>query len=323
MPLILKRLFKTTLLLFVLSLPVIGWWQRWAIYDAWRLQGYTPPAEIAKFATDDTMNDKTRRLYYANHPELEGREEFSTDCRSAEKTIVLGCYIPGRGIFLFKITDPRLDGVMQVTAAHETLHAAYDRLSGSEKAKVVKMIDDFRPKITNTRILDTLENYKKSGADINNELHSILGTEVRDLTPELEEYYAKYFSNRKAVVGFSEKYEQVFSERKQKIAQYDARLEDLKNQINSLEAELKADENYLTMERNRLESLLANGERESYNAGVRGFNASINAYNRKVGLIRSLIEQFNTIVAERNAIATEENELVKALDSRPSTLQAQ
>ncbi len=318
-----KRLISLSSVLLVVAAPVVLWTQRWNIYDAVRLHGYQPPAQVVQLATDTAMNDKTRRLFYVYHPELEDKQTFNTNCKSSEKTIVLGCYVTANGIYLYNVTDERLAGVIQVTAAHETLHAAYDRLSPSDKQHVNNLIDQAYAKVTDQRIKDTIEDYRKNGADTNNELHSILGTEVRDLSPELEQYYTRYFTNRLKIVEYSEKYEQAFTERKQKVEEDDKKLASLKQQIDSGEAELDTLEQQLKNDRARLDAQLASKDYAGYNAGVPGFNARVQAYNAKVASIRSLIDQFNVLVAERNAIATEEGELVKAIDSRPDTIQSQ
>lgn len=318
-----KKVGKIVTTLVFLALPVIGWTQRWTIFDAWRLRNYQAPAEIAQLATDTTLNDKTRRLFYAYYPRLEDKQNFSMNCSSTERTIVLGCYIPGRSIHLFDVTDERLNGIKQVTAAHETLHAAYDRLSPSDKKQVIAMLNDAHAKLANQRIKDTLEDYRSRGADVTNELHSILATEVRELPPELERYYSRYFSDRKKIVAYSESYENAFNERKAKVAAADAELARLKQQIENEEAGLDNSARAIEAERNRLDSLLAANRISEYNAGVGGFNAMINAYNRRVNSVRALIEKFNKLVAERNAIAEEGNDLVKAIDSRPETIQAQ
>lgn len=318
-----KRVVSLGSVLLVIAVPVVLWTQRWNIYDTLRLRGYQPPAQVAQLASDTAMNDKTRRLFYVYHPGLEDKKSFNDHCRSSEKTIVLGCYVSGTGIYLYNVTDERLAGVIQVTAAHETLHAAYDRLSLKEKQRVNKLLDQAYAVVTNQRIRDTIEDYRKNGADITNELHSILGTEVRELTPELDQYYTRYFTNRLKIVAYSEKYEQAFNERKQKVEEDDKKLAILKQQIESGEVELNALEQQLQAERARLDAMLANKDYAGYNAGVPGFNARVNAYNAKVRTIRNLIDQYNVLVAERNAIATEESELVKAIDSRPDTIQSQ
>jgi len=234
----LKRLFSFVSTLLLITLPVVGWTQRQNLYDSWRLHGYQPPAAVAQLATDTTMSDKTRRLFYVQHPALEDKATFSFRCRSGEKTIVLGCYIAGEGIYLSNVTDARLAGVVQVTAAHETLHAAYDRLGRTDKDHVNQLIDQAYAQVTDQRIRNTIEDYRKNGADTVNELHSILGTEVRALPAELEQYYARYFTNRLAVVAYSEAYEQAFTERKQKIIEDDQALAALKQQIDGAEASL-------------------------------------------------------------------------------------
>lgn len=307
----------------VIAVAVLLWANRWNIYDSWRLRNYQAPAQVAQLATDTTMNDKTRRLFYVYRPELDDKTDFVQKCKSAEKTIVLGCYVPSSGIYLSNITDERLKGVLQVTAAHETLHAAYDRLSASEKAHVDSTINAAYAKVTDQRIKDTIEAYKKSDADITNELHSILGTEVRDLPPELEAYYSRYFTNRKAIVAFSEQYEKAFNDRQKAVADYDKQLADLKTQIDSQQKSLEGQDGSLKAERSRLDALLAAKQYEAYNAGVPGFNAQVATYNATVRKIRGLIDTYNDIVNKRNAVALEETELVKAIDSRPDTISGQ
>ncbi|MES2970861.1 MAG: hypothetical protein V4702_00895 [Patescibacteria group bacterium] len=318
-----RKITKIAALILLLAAPLVIWTQRWNIYDFWRLRDYEPPAAIAQLATDTTLNDRARRLFYVYHPELKDKSTFSDSCNSSERTIVLGCYVSGAGIYLFDVTDQRLNGIVQVTAAHETLHAAYDRLSGSEKQRINKLVDEAFAKVSSQRIRDTVEDYRKNGADIANELHSIMGTEVRELPPELEDYYKQFFTSRLKVVEYSEKYEKAFTERKQKIEAYDAQLDSIKKQIENLEAELNDRENDIQAERSRLDGLLNVKDFERYNAGVNGFNAQVNAYNGVVGRIRALIDQHNRLVAERNAIAEEEGELVKAIDSRPATIPPQ
>ena len=317
------RIISFSAFLLVLLVAGLLWLNRWNIYDAMRLRGYQAPAPIAQLATDTTMNSSTRRLFYVYHPELEDKSAFVQSCKSAEKTIVLGCYVPSQGIYLSNITDQRLAGVVQVTAAHETLHAAYDRLSSSDKANVDNMLNAAYQEVTDQRIKDTIEAYRKEGADVTNELHSILGTEVRNLPADLETYYRRYFTNRLVIVAYSEKYEQAFTDRQKAVAEYDKQLASLKQQLDAAEASLSTQETALKDQRSQLDSLLNAKRYEAYNAGVPGYNASVNAYNKNVRNIRSLIEKYNDLVVKRNAIVNEESELVKSIDSRPETINTQ
>lgn len=315
-----KKIAKAVAVILILTVPIVGWTQRWNLYDSWRLRNYTPPKEIAQLAADTTMNDGSKRLFYVFHPELNDKSSFNKNCTSSEQTIVLGCYVEGRGIYLFNVTDQRLTGVQQVTAAHELLHAAYGRLSGNEKKRVDTLLNKTFDQLKDERIRRTVEDYRAKGADINNELHSILGTEVRDLPDELEAYYTRYFTDRKKIVSYSEQYEKAFSERKDKVAAYDKTLESLRQQIDAGEASLSNQEGALTAERQRLDALLAAKDYQSYNAGVPSFNRMVNTYNAQVGHVRALIDQYNTIVSQRNALVDEEDQLVKAIDSRPETV---
>ena len=79
------------------------------------------------------MTDKGRNLFYVYDPQLLDKDGFNTQCTIEEQSIVLGCY-DGSGIYLYDISDVRLEGVEEVTSAHEMLHAAYGRLSAKEKS---------------------------------------------------------------------------------------------------------------------------------------------------------------------------------------------
>ena len=310
--------------LFFLLAVATGLWQRQAIYDWYRLRDYSPSAEIVALADATTMNDKGRHIFYVYHPSLEGKESFNTRCTNNESSIVLGCYVQHQGIYVYDVTDPRLKGIEEVTAAHEMLHAAYDRLSRKEKERIDNLTAQTLAALNNDRIKETVERYRQRDPGVvPNELHSILATEVRELPKELEDYYARYFTNRGAIVVLSEQYEQAFTERQKKIEQYDAQLKSLQQQISAVQDSLDAQEKALNSERQRLDGMRSRGQLEAYNAAVPGFNAQVRQYNADVARARSLIDQYNQVVAARNALAVEENELIKAIDSRPSAIETE
>ncbi len=176
----------------------------------WR---YTPSPEVASIASNSSMSDRGRFLFYASQPGIEDRETFNSHCRQhAEKTAILGCYAAGM-IYIFDVTDQRLNGIKEVTAAHEMLHAAYERLSSGEREHVNGLIDKAMTGNISESIARKLALYDKTEpGEKHNELHSMLGSEVRNLPKDLEDYYAKYFVNRQSVVELSERYEHVFNE---------------------------------------------------------------------------------------------------------------
>lgn len=287
------------------------------IQDYLRLRGYTPPAEVVRLADETTMNAGTRRLFYVQHPLLADKATFNNFCRENEHTIVLGCYIHGRGIFLLDVTDERISGVEEVTAAHELLHAAYERLNRADKSRINKLLEETYDKLDNERVRQTIELYRKQDPSIvTNELHSILATEVRELPAELEEYYRRYFTDRGAIVSFSEQYEQAFIERRNAIRTYDDQLTGLKQRIDTLQTQLQQAEDDLRTQRNQMNQQRSSGQIAAYNAQVPVYNQKVRDFNSDVEELESLVAQYNDIVHKRNDIAAEEADLVEAIDSR-------
>jgi hypothetical protein len=308
-----KRFAK--LLSFFLTVAIVassGWalLNRQVIYDWMRLRDYSPTLEIAQLAEQTTMSDKGRKLFYTQHPELDDRDAFSQHCSGfGEQTIVLGCYISNQGIYLFDIQDQRLDGVEQVTAAHEMLHAAYDRLGSKERQHVDQLTQRVADSLADERIKNTIASYRQRDPNVvPNELHSIVGTEVRSLPPELETYYKKYFTNRAQIVTFAEQYEGALTERRNKADALELEINGLKAEIDVLEKTLAQQKEDLDRDR---PAITTQAEANAYNGRVAAYNAHIRELN-------NLINQHNQKVDEYKANAVEQQELYKSLDSRPT-----
>lgn len=297
-------------LLVVLAATAFAWTRKQDIYDWVRLRNYDPPQRIEQLAFDTTMTNPARRLFYVYHPQLNGREEFNQNCKGfGEHTIVLGCYVSNYGIFLFDVDDERLEGVEQVTAAHELLHAAYDRLSMAERERVDQMVGDAFAKVTDERIQRSIDNYRsRDPSVVPNELHSILATEVRNLPPELEDYYERYFTNRLAIVAYSEKYESVLTKRRNQVASLELQISGLRGEIEQLEQTLAIERDELQRTRG---SVTTNEQASAYNARVA-------AYNDNIRLLNSLISRHNSLISDYREIALEAQELYQSLDSRPT-----
>ena len=318
-----KRIVSFILSLVILAVPVVAWAQRDYLFDTWRLHNYAPSSQVVHLADATTMTPEARHLFYVYHPSLEDKATFGNHCGNEEQTIVLGCYILHRGIYLYDVPDNRLNGVEEVTAAHEMLHAQYDRLSSSDKKKVDALTSETLKSITDERLLQTIEDYrKKDPSVVPNELHSILGTEVRNLPPQLEAYYKRYFTDRSKIVDFADAYKGEFTSREQKVADLDKQLTGLKTQIDNLNASLETQQAALKAQYNNLQQQKKSGQIEAYNAAVPVYNLAVQSYNADVNKERSLVTQYNNLVEERNSLALEENQLIKALDSR-ETIQTQ
>jgi uncharacterized protein YukE len=290
------------------------------ISDWFKLRGYKPPTLVSQMVTQDTMTDYGRKLFYVNHPAIASKANLNDKCKTGgtggEQTIVLGCYNKdGSGIYVLSVTDPRLTGVEQVTAAHEMLHAAYNRLSPSERDKVDAMLEDYFKTVTDQHIKDVMAAYQKSEPDdVVNEMHSVFGSEIADLPAPLEQYYQQYFINRHAVTSFAAQYQSEFTSRQATIASDDTQLASLKDQIDAMEADLNSQQNALKAQRTELDNLRGSNV-SAYNAAVPGYNQSVDAYNSEVEQVKGLIDQYNQLVIERNGVSFEEDQLSKALSS--------
>lgn len=194
---------------------------------------YQPSSDIATLAERASMSDNGKFYFYASHPAIEEAEKFNKECtKQEESTAILGCY-NGQKIFIYNVTDAQLDGIKEVTAAHEMLHAAYGRLSGDEKSRVGALLEVEYEKLKNdAEFSERMAFYARTEpGERANELHSIVGTEVLSISPELESYYKKYFSNRSALVALHEKYASVFLTLQKQSDTLAARLEDLRVKI--------------------------------------------------------------------------------------------
>lgn len=296
----------------VLAAIVVALYWGQPLRDWLQLRSYTPPTAISRLAEETTMTTKARQLFYLNKPAVLDRTDFNQRCPSAtEKTIVLGCYHGvQKGIYIFSVTDKQLHGVEQVTAAHEMLHAAYDRLSGAQKRSVNAMLLDYYDNdLRDERIKAVLQAYKKSEPnDLVNEMHSIFGTEIMDLPHDLSVYYEQYFSNRSTVVTFANTYRQAFTNREQKIAAYDA-------QLAALKEEIAQNETQLTEQAQALRDDRASVEASNSYAAINAYNQRVADYNALLQRTNDLIDRYNTIVSDRNAIALEEKQLQQSLNS--------
>lgn len=198
-------------------------------------------------------------LFASGEPQVEQAASFNQHCTKKETgSYVLGCYIGPQHIYIYDVSDARLAGVQQVTAAHETLHAAYGRLGSAEKQKVNAMIEAALPVVekANSELASRLQLYDRTEpGERDNELHSIFGTEVAVLPAPLENYYKQYFTNRSIVTHFAAQYAKVFTTIKDNQTNLVAQLGQLNSQISQMV--------------------------ESYNADLSALNSDIETFNRR------------------------------------------
>lgn len=317
-----RKLYLSPLVTLVLI--GLALWQRQYIYDQIKLFNYEPSAEIMQLATDTAMTDGSRRVFYVNQPELIDKQRFSEFCTvHSEQTAVLGCYKgPQQGIYLLQVDRPELAGIEEVTAAHEMLHAEYDRLGSNERARINQLLQDFyKNKLKDEATKKTIDGYRKSAPeDLVNEMHSILGTQVSELTPELETYYARFFTDRSKSVKLYQNYEKAFSSRQAQVDAYDQQLTSLKRELDSLESSVTRQGEALRAQQARLQRLSTSNDVTSYNSLVDSYNAAAASYNGDIRRLEAIVANYNKLVEARNALSFEEQELVEAI-SAPSVEQ--
>lgn len=311
----------------VLCLLTLGaYWQRQYLVDRWKLLGYRPPAAVQQLATQDTMTAYARHLFWINHPAIDDASAFNQACAAqSEQTIVLGCYHGGEnGIFVYRVTDPRLNGVEQVTAAHEMLHAAYERLSPGRRAYVDGLLEHYyRYDLHDPRLLAVMAAYKRTEpGDVVNEMHSVFGTEVANLPAPLEQYYKLYFGNRAAVVAYADGYQAEFSSREATVSQDDARLAQLKQQIDADNASLQTQAGNIDRLHSQLAAWRAAGNLTAYNTAVPEYNAQVDAYNRLAAATVQAVAAYNQLVAARNSLVVEVQSLAQAINSHTPAVPA-
>ncbi|HEX5744123.1 MAG TPA: hypothetical protein VFX84_01590 [Candidatus Saccharimonadales bacterium] len=309
-----------SVLLAMIAVFGVAMANRQDIYDWIRLRGYDPPPAVVKLADQDGMKDYTRHLFYLNRPQiLSTVTAFRQSCTQSENTIVLGCYHPGDdGIYIYDVQDPELAGVEQVTAAHEVLHAIYERLSDSERSSLDKQLEDFYEHgLKDQRVRDEIKLYQKNEpGEVVNEMSCIFGTEVAELPDGLEAYYSRYFEDRSAIVAYSRQYESEFTRREAAIKQYDSQLDSLKQRIDAAKADLQNRQAGLESKQAQLNAAKASGDTDAYNAGVPEYNRLVDEYNAGISSTKLLVARYNRIVEARNDVARELASLAEALDTR-------
>lgn len=277
------------------------------IVDAVLATRFVPNSQIASIRTTLQMTDEGNNLFYASQPVIESGEAFNTACETTERSqAILGCYTM-RKIYLFDITNDDLAGAEEVTAAHEVLHAAYERLNIFERPKVDKMLDDQYQKIKDKPdLVKIVAYYRQNEPDsVGNELHSILGTIEASLSPELEAYYARYFTDRSAIVAMNDTYSAVFDA-------VNARATELADQIAAMKPQVEQALSQYTADLDTLNADIATFNQQ-YEAGVyktqSAFNAARQALVVRVNALNARRNEINTTVAAYNAIIAEQNQL--------------
>lgn len=315
-----KKLIAFVSIALLIIAGLLGFQNRQFIKDWYVVNTKQQQSEAIAVASSLELTDEGNFLYEASQPKILPADEFNEACKAVDKelTIVLGCYTAQR-FYVFQVDDSRLQGVEEVTAAHELLHSVYERLPQNDKDVLNREIQLASNAITDPHFVELVDQYKKSEpAELDNEIHSIIGTEIAVLPKVLEDHYGKYFKNRSKIVEFSKSYQSVFKENSDKIESYDAKLKELKLEIEDIESGLLDLEKELSLKQAEL-ARLRSQDTSLYNVQVPVFNAMVSEYNSRVGQAKDLTTQYNQVVERRNEIAILQTDLSQQLDSNFQT----
>ena len=281
----------STVFLLIIIGTIVAFAQRENIRDLFTVWNYEPTSVVEGYITRTDMSDRGEFLFKASQPVVTGADDFNDTCGALEEgTGVLGCYLPAtRTILLFDVTDDRLDGVEEVVAAHEMLHAAWDRMSTSERSELEPLLEAEATARENDKdFSERMELYARvEPGERLNELHSIIGTELADIDPELEAHYAEFFTDRAVVVSLHTGSEAVLTD-------IEDRATALVNKLDKLYADIE-------------------GDYKRYNDGFDKLNDDVDAFNAKNNAFG--FNNQTEFDAERNALIARESKLVKLFAS--------
>lgn len=278
------------------------------ILDQVTVWQFEPPAAIESHVDRLKLTDHGRFLYYASEPGIKSASAFSEVCPNDEDEAsfgILGCYLPrDKSIHLFDVVDERLDGTEEVTAAHELLHAAWDRMSADERAELERLIEAEAATLSDDlEFQDRMEYYSRTEpGERANELHSIIGTEVAELGSELEKYYAKYFIDRTIVTDLHAAANAVFVDLKERTEALVASMDALRIEIEADYTRYTAGYDQLNRDISGFNSRAQAGDFESPTQ----FEQERAALNRRQANLDAL---FATITERSNQFETKRSEL--------------
>lgn len=295
---------------------------RQLVLDHVRVWQYQPSQHIATLAQRATMTDKAKFSFYLAQPRLENATQFNQDCRRVEQASpIVGCYAHAKEtIHIYNVQNAELDGIKEVTAAHEMLHVAWSRYSAEQRRRLGELLEAAYTKVKTKKLEERMAYYERAQPGTRaNELHSILGTEFADLGSELEAHYAEYFSNRAALLKLHAQYNEKFTSAEAEADALTASLDQRKREIEQLTAAYHARINAYSQDVATFNQRAAGGgfqtqaefQAERARLSQRGL-----ALRRERQTIEGKVDAYNTDVEKLNALGRKIDQLNQSLDSQ-------
>jgi hypothetical protein len=281
--------------------------RQWISDRAIALQ-FEPDPELLRYVSDASLTGEGEVYLFASLPEIVPAGEFDRYCSRDEPGIgVLGCYrLAEKRIYLYDVTDERLEAMEPVIAAHEMLHAAWDRFDSATKNRLAELLEEgFAALPDDHPMHERIASYEANDPTSRiPELYALMGTEISELPAELEAHYATYFADRAAVVALADQVYAIFASFDQELQALADDLEARSDRIDALKAQYELDAAVLGVDINVYNDRVAR-----YNAGEDVSGASRFDDERD-----ELIARQNALKAERDEILAEIDEYNALLD---------
>lgn len=290
--------------------------RRQAYADQWIVWTEPPSTRIEQLADELALTETGRRVFFASRPQIDAASDFQQHC-PLEGDVVLGCY-GGKRIYVYEVTDERLAGTIEATAAHELLHAVYDRLTPEKAARIDRLVAAYVAALpADDANRAVVEGYAE--AQRADEWHSRLGIGYAELPASLEAHYAEVFLDRARIVAFT--------------TGSTAELDDYSERIDRLSAELEAASDDLAARSAVYDEAITQltADIEDFNrradsgrfASREAFDAERDALlDRQAALegdrvqLNADVDAYNAKLAELTSLDAERAELFAQLDSR-------
>lgn len=279
------------------------------------------PAGIEQLVLNLRLTNKGKFVFGAVNPQIENKTVFNSSCPTVEENASsLGCYNSNtQEVHIYNVESEELAGEIEATAAHELLHAAWDRLSNYDRSRLEPLLlEVYNSDEHHAMLAESTKNY--APAELMTELHSQIAERIKDLPPELEKHYAKYFEDQDLIVSYFNQYSSVFKQLQKEAEALSAEIDEARASVAKQEQEYKTwVDDY-------------NSRVENFNACARDYNCTIDNFNAKLAELitegkkldsfyatySAAVDALNAKIDQFNAGVTHLQVLDRALDSRSS-----
>ncbi len=284
--------------------------------DFIRSKIFQPTKGISEITENLELTDNGKKVFFATTPLLHNRELFNQKCNSNDPDIyIFGCYIVyDDKIHLFDIESEEVSEIKNVTAAHELLHAFYHRLPFWERNDVNEKLKKFYNNLPENDVFrKSMSVYDEK--NFNDELHSKIGTEIMELSPELEKHYSRIFRNRKNIVKKYEKYSKRLVDMREELEQINAKIKDLKKAIDDKSSKLEQESESLNKRVEEYKNQKDHLSEEQQRVEVEKLDHAVDAQKAEYEAINVIIKEHNFLVEKYNNSAIRTNNILNSINS--------